>query len=287
MNLTNRTTTQIRNAYRRITSNEKPEIYKGGWSSEEDKALLRAVNPHAPNTFSWTQVAKQVNGRNAEQCRHRFKLIEKKVQENPKMTVDNFPRSKRQYIIKPEQISSNDVLDKNILQETFKENRQFLKMFNKSIETEADRKLKKSFLDNVYVTKHCHFSSKCDLLKYVLDYLGADLIIPKKFAHKEDLDDEGLMSMMTYLKECSIEALTLEPSTVEQSTTDMTFHYEGVHDVLRTSDIINSDLSELEGLFDIRMRNFDHQKFKNVDNPNLVSIKKKTQKKKKKKSLIY
>lgn len=276
MNLTNRTTTQIRNAYRRITLYEQPEIYKGGWTPEEDKALLCAVNPYAPNEFSWSQVAKQVHGRNAEQCRHRFKLIERKVQENPKMTVDNFPRTKRQYILNPQHnITEDDILNKSILKENFIQNRELLKKFSKPVETEADRKLKKSFLDNVYVNKHCNFSSKCDLLKYVLDYLGVDLVVPKQFAHKDDLNDEGLMSMMTYLKECSIEALTLEHGTAEENITDMTFYYEGVHDVLRTSDIINSDISELEGLFDIRMRNFEYQKLKNENKQNSVPIKEK------------
>lgn len=275
MNLTNRTTTQVRNAYRRNISFEEPEILKGGWMPEEDKILLRVVTQYAPNEFSWSQVAKQVYGRNAEQCRHRFKLIEKKIQENPKITIDNFPRSHRQYTFKPELIPSDDEeLSKSILQRTFKENRKLIKEFGKiPLETEADRKLKKSYLDNIYVTKHCNFASKCDLLKYMLDYLGADLIVPEKFTHINDLIDEGLMSMMTYLKECSIDALTLEPNTVENNTTDMTFHYEGIHDVLRTSDIINSDLSELEGLFDIRMRNVKHQTLKNVDNQNLVSVK--------------
>lgn len=278
MNLINRTPAQIRNAYRRIAYYKQGDIYVGGWTPEEDKLLLHAINPYARDELTWTQVAKQVPGRNAEQCRHRFTLIEKKVNENPKITIDNFPRtgSRRPCTVHDEFFDINTIFSESYLQETFKESRQLQKSFNKSIESSADRKLKKSFLDNIYVTNHCNFSSKCDLLKYVLDYLGADLIVPKKIIHKDDLNDDHLMSMMTYLKVCNIKALTLEPSsTFEQNTTDIKFTYEGVHDVLRTSDIINSELSELEGLFDIRMKHFGSQKSRNI-NQNLVSIKKKT-----------
>lgn len=278
MNLINRTPAQIRNAYRRIAYYNQADIYIGGWTPEEDKSLLCAVNPYARNELTWTQVAKQVPGRNAEQCRHRFTLIEKKVNENPKVTIDNFHRtvSRRVCRVHDEFLEMNTIFNESYLQDTFKENRRLQKSFNKSIESDADRKLKKSFLDNIYVTNHCNFSSKCDLLKYVLDYLGADLIVPKKFIHKDDLNDDHLMSMMTYLKVYNIKALTLKPSTtLEQNTTDIKFTYEGVHDVLKTSDIINSELSELEGLFDIRMRNFGNQKSRNISQ-NLVTIKKKT-----------
>lgn len=265
MNLTNRTPAQVRNAYRRIMSYEQ-DTYRGGWLAEEDKMLLQAVNPYAPHELSWSQVAKKVPGRNAEQCRHRFKLIEKKIQENPKLTVESIPRSKRSYKGKEEEIFPvQEHLDENILIKNFKENRELIKM-SELIETEADRKLKKSFLDNIYVTNHCNFSSKCDLLKYVLDYLGADIILPNQFTHTNDLLDEGLMVMMTYLKEHSNKVLTLEANIEEPCLTDVKFVYEGIHDVLRTSDIINSDMSEVNGLFDIRMRNFittDSVSFKN------------------------
>lgn len=269
MNLTNRTTTQIRNAYRR--NSKYKDIIRGGWLPEEDKMLLRAVNPYAPNELTWSQVSNQVPGRNAEQCRHRFKLIEQKVQENPKVTIDNFPRSKRQYQVPAMKV---DLSDEKSLQESFKQNRQYVKFLKeKELETDADRKLKKSYLDNVYVTNHCNFSSKCDLLKYVLDYLGADLIIPEKFEHEEDLKDEGLMSMMTYLKKCSNNTLTLEPCKVEPTTIDSKFTYEGIHGVLRTSDIINSDISEIEGLLDIRTRNYNCRLSENINNQHSVSIK--------------
>lgn len=257
MNLTNRTATQVRNAYRRNLSNEK-DIFKGGWLAEEDKLLLSAVNPHAPGEFSWSQVAKQVPGRNAEQCRHRFNLIKKKVHTNPNIMIENFPRVKQNRV--PKKLILPDEYD---LQENFKQNRLTLKNSNEPIETVADRKLRKSFLDNDYITKHCNFSSKCYLLKYILDYLGADLVVPKKFVHLDDLMDEGLMSMMAYLQESSIEASLLKPNTPDQNSSiidDTNLIYEGIHDVLRTSDIINSDISELNGLFDIRMRNSSNQK---------------------------
>lgn len=274
MNLTNRTPTQVRNAYRRIVS-YKQDIYRGGWLAEEDKMLLQAVNPYAPHELTWSQVAKQVPGRNAEQCRHRFKLIEKKILENPKLTVENYPRGKQsQRGERPVVLPADEYFDENTLIKNFKENRKNIQMSD-PIETEADRKLKKSFLDNVYVTKYCNFSSKCDLLKYVLDYLGADIILPKKFIHANDLLDEGLMTMMTYLKEHSIKVLTLEANKEESCTTDIKFVYEGIHDVLRTSDIINSDISEVEGLFDIRLRNFITPE-SSINSRNLNSKKKKT-----------
>lgn len=268
MNLTNRTTTQIRNAYRR--NSKYKNIIRGGWLPEEDKMLLRAVNPHAPNELTWSEVSKQVPGRNAEQCRHRFKLIEQKVQENPKVTIDNFPRTKRQFQLPELKV---DLDDEKSLQASFKKNRLYVKLLKeKELETEADRKLRKSYLDNVYITNHCNFSSKCDLLKYVLDYLGADLIIPEKFEHADDLKDEGLMSMMTYLKECSNETLTLKPCKIEPNTIDSKLSYEGIHGVLRTSDIINSDISEIEGLLDIRIRNYSSRLSENI-NQHSVSIK--------------
>lgn len=283
MNLTNRTSSQIRNAYRRISSYEN-HIFRGGWTPEEDKMLLHAVHTYAPNELTWAQVSKKVPGRNPEQCRHRFKLIEKKVQKNPNMTIDNFPRSKR-LVNKPQTIFVNDeLLDKNDLQENFRQNRELQKISSKSIESIADRKLKKAFLDNVYVTNHCGFSSKCDLLKYILDYLGANLIVPQEFVHKDDLIDEGLMSMMSYLKEFSIDVLTLHPNEDEENVFDMKFTHENPHDVLRTSDIINSDLSEIEGLLDIRMRNIEYQNLKSIntqcsksdDSENLISLRNKT-----------
>lgn len=259
MNLTNRTTTQIRNAYRRNSTYKN--IIRGGWLPEEDKMLLRAVNPYAPNELTWSEVSKQVPGRNAEQCRHRFKLIEKKVQDNPKVTIDNFPRLKKL------PVGPND---EQKLQENFKNNRIYLKLLKaKNIETDGDRLLKKSYLENVYVTNHCNFSSKCDLLKYVLDYLGADLVIPEHVVHGDDLRDEGLMSMIAYLKECSVKTLlTLEPSKIEQHLTDANFTYEGIRGVLKTSDIINSDISEIEGLLDIRIRNYHSQLSENINNKN-------------------
>lgn len=275
MNLTNRTAAQIRNAYRRNVEYGE-NIYRGGWTPEEDKMLLCAVNPLGPNEFTWVKVAEQVPGRNAEQCRHRFKLIEKKVQLNPKLFVENFPRLKRSYTLKKQNtFPDNAIFDENNLEESFKQNRQLLKEYQNPVVTDADRKLKKALLNNIYVTKHCRFASKCDLIKYVLDYLGADLVVPQEFVHKDDLIDEGLMSMMTYLKEYSIETLTLEPSEVKQNTIDMKFKHEGVHDLLRTSDIINSDLSEVEGLLDIRMRNVESPE-KNTNNQKSVSVKNKT-----------
>lgn len=272
MNLTNRTASQVRNAYRRNLVRKKNDII-GSWTPDEDKSLLIAVNKYVPNEFTWSQVAENVPGRNAEQCRHRFKLIEKKVQNNPNIGVENFTRVKRQRKVK--QSNPPDELD---LQETFKQNFKLLQTANEPIETTADRKLKKSFLDNVYVTKHCNFSSKCDLLKHILDYLRADLIVPEKFIHKDDLMDEGLMSMMTYLKECSIKAFTLKPSSTEKSsiTDDIQFNYEGIHGVLKSSDIINSDLSEVEGLFDIRMRNFESKNSESINNLNLAVAKTQT-----------
>lgn len=270
MNLTNRTSSQIRNAYRRISSYEN-NIFRGGWTSEEDKMLLQAVHTYAHNELTWAQVSEKVPGRNPEQCRHRFKLIEKKIQKNPNITIDNFPRSKR-IVHQPQTIFVHDEsLDKNNLQENFKQNRELQKMSSKANESVADRKLKKAFLDNVYVTNHCGFSSKCDLLKYILDYLGADLIVPQEFVHKDDLIDEGLMSMMAYLKEFSIDVLTLHPSKMEENMFDMKFTHENPHDVLRTSDIINSDLSEIEGLLDIRIRNFENQNSKSINTQNSKS----------------
>lgn len=283
MNLTNRTSSQIRNAYRRISSYGK-HIFRGGWTPEEDKMLLQAVHTYAPNELTWAQVSEKVSGRNPEQCRHRFKLIEKKIQKNPNITIENFPRSKR-IVNQPQTIFVPDEsLDKNNLQENFKQNRELQKISSKAVESVFDRKLKKAFLDNVYVTNHCGFSSKCDLLKYILDYLGADLIVPQEFVHKDDLMDEGLMSMMTYLKEFSIDVLTLHPSRVEENMFDMKFNHENPHDVLKTSDIINSDFSEIEGLLDIRMRNFESWNLKSIKNlnsesnnpENLVSLRNKT-----------
>jgi hypothetical protein len=273
MNLINRTTSQVRNAYQRIILYNENTL-RGGWLPEEDKILVRAVNNYAHNEFTWSQVSKQVPGRNPEQCRHRYKIIEKTVQDDHKITVNNYPRSRASFKIKKpfskfneESFKDNDLLD------DFRQNRQMQKLSNDSIESDADRKLKKSFLDNVYVTNHCNLSSKCELFKYVLDYLGADLIVPLQFVHKDDLIDEGLMSMMAYLKECSNEALTLDSRNFEQeSTSDLEFTYEGVDGVLRTSDIINSDLSEVNGLFDIRMKNIDH-KSKSIKTTNTVSSK--------------
>lgn len=278
MNLTNRTAAQIRNAYRRISQYNQEDVLRGGWMPEEDKMLLRAVNPYALNELSWKQISKQVPGRNPEQCRHRFKLIEKKIQRNPKLTVENFTRTKQTFKVKPYIPVDDDLFDTNNLQDNFKQNRQLLKLSNDLIETDADRKLKKSYLDNVYITRHCNFPSKCELFKYIFDYLGVDLIIPQQFVHKEDLMDEGLMSVITYLKECSIDLLTLECDKIDKDTTDTSrsFIYEGVNGVLKTSDIMNSDISEIEGLFDIRMRNFESKLSKSFTNDNSVSKKMKT-----------
>lgn len=271
MNLTNRTSSQVRNAYRRNITH-KQNCFKGGWMPDEDKMLLCAVNTQAPNELIWSQVAKCVPGRNSEQCRHRFKLIEKKVQKNPNIVIEDFPRIIRKY-----QVKQPDLSDECDILENFKENRKLLKNCFKPIETVADRKLKKSFLDNIYVTKHCNFSSKCDLFKHILDYLGANLIVPQTFVHNDDIMDEGLMSMMTYLKECTNEVFTLgPPNTAEQNMTDdIKFIHEGVHGVLRTSDIINSDLDEVEGLFDIRIKHFDSEKSEGI-NQNSVVLKKPT-----------
>lgn len=275
MNLTNRTAPQIRNAYRRNLA-YKQNTFRGGWLPEEDKMLLSAVNYYAPNEYSWAQVSEQVPGRNAEQCRHRYKKIEKCILVDPSLTVETFPRGYQPYKITDSPTVPEDVLlDENYLSNYFKQNREALKKSKEQIEADADRKLKKSYLDNIYVTKHCNFSSKCDLFKYILDYLGADLSVPQTFVHKDDLMDEGLMSMMTYLKECSIESLTLESSSEKQNMIDKQFIYEGVNGVLRTSDIINSDLSEVEGLIDIRMRNFDYQKSEDIKTQNSVFINKK------------
>lgn len=273
MNLINRTTSQVRNAYQRIILYDENTL-RGGWMPEEDQMLVRAVNNYARNEFTWSQVSKQVPGRNAEQCRHRYKLIEKSVQDNHKITVNNYPRFRALTKIKETFSTFNDEsFDDNDLLDDFRQNRQLQKLSNDSIETDADRKLKKSFLDNVYVTSHCNLSSKCELFKYVLDYLGADLSVPLQFVHKDDLIDEGLMSMMAYLKECSNKTLTLDSRNDEQeSTSDLEFTYEGVDGILRTSDIINSDLSEVNGLFDIRIKNVDH-KSKNIKNINTVSSK--------------
>lgn len=275
MNLTNRTSSQIRNAYHRISQYDEEEILRGSWMPEEDKILLQVVNPNIPKEISWKSVSEQVPGRNAEQCRHRFNLIKKKIKQNPKITVENIPRKKRNFKVKPYIPQNNRLYDTYNLQENFKLNRQETKYSNELIETEADRKLKKSYLDNVYITKHCNFSSKCELFKFILDYLGVNIIVPQEFVHKDDLIDEGLMSMMTYLKECSINTLTLDSNKKEDDTTDMghKFIYEGNNGVLKTSDIINSDLSEIDGLFDIRMRNFESKISKIIDNQNSKSIK--------------
>lgn len=275
MNLTNRTAAQIRNAYRRISQYDQ-EVLRGGWMPEEDKILLRVVNPNALNEISWTRVSEQVPGRNAEQCRHRFNLIKKKIKLNPKITVENLTRTRRTFKLQPYIPKNDDLYGTYNLQENFKLNRQLIKYSNELIETEADRKLKKSYLDNVYITKHCNFSSKCELYKFILDYLGVDFIVPQEFVHKEDLIDEGLMSMMTYLKECSINTFTLDSNKKDENTTDLShqFIYEGENGILKISDIINSDLSEIEGLFDIRMRNFENKISKNnKSNQNSISIK--------------
>lgn len=275
MNLTNRTANQIRNAYRRNLTYDQ-DIFRGGWIPEEDKMLLNAVNQYAPKEFTWSQVSEQVPGRNSEQCRHRFKLIEKRIQLNPELTVDNFPRSKQSYKCKElPDLPDDIILDEKYFVEHFKQNRQLLKESKKPVETVADRKLKKAFLDNAYVTKHCNFASKCDFLKHVLDYLGADLRVPQEFVHKDDLKDEGLMSMMTYLKEYSTDMFTLKSKQEEQYLINQKLDYEGVDGVLRTSDIINSDLSEVAGLFDIRMRNVVHVKSESIENYNSFSKTKK------------
>lgn len=258
MNLTNRTTAQVRNAYRRICLYGE-DIYRGSWTTGEDKMLLDAIKSHTPNEFTWSQISQQVPGRNAEQCRHRFKLIDRKTKRNPKLTVDNFPRSSRPF--KPKEILHfpEEELNELDLHEKFKHNRQFLKTSNVQIESDADRKLKKSYLDNKFVIANCNLSSKCDLYRHVLDYLGAKLVVPETFAHKDDLIDEGLMSMMTYLSKCPIEVMTLDTSNVEHNLCDPPLTYEGVHNVLRTSDITNSDVSEIEGLLDIRIRNIQKE----------------------------
>ncbi|XP_026804272.1 LOW QUALITY PROTEIN: snRNA-activating protein complex subunit 4 [Rhopalosiphum maidis] len=273
MNLTNRTPAQVRNAYRRIVLYDE-DIYRGGWTIEEDKMLIIAVNSYAPNEFTWTQVSQQVPGRNAEQCRHRFKLIEKKLKLNPKLTVEDIPRPIRSYRSKlsffPEDELNGD------LQEKFKHNRKLLKTSNIPLETNADRKLKKAYLENKFVINNCNLSSKCDLYRHVLDYLGANLVVPKTFAHKDDLIDDGLMSMMAYIsEECPINTMPLNPSNVEHDLYEPLLTHEGVHNVLRTSDIINSDLSEIEGLLDIRIRNFQNKQPKERINTNSTIKKKK------------
>lgn len=273
MNLTNRTSAQVRNAYRRIMLYDE-DIYRGGWTADEDNMLLDAVNSNASNEFSWAQVSQKVPGRNREQCRHRFKLIDNKIKHNPKLTVDDFPRPCRPF--KPKELTSlpGEELNEGDLHEKFKHNRQLLKTCNVPIETFADRKLKKSYLENKFVIANCNLSSKCDLYSHVLDYLGAKLIVPETFAHKDDLIDDGLMSMMTYISERSIEVMTLDPSNVEHDLCGPLLTHDGVHNVLRTSDIINSDLSEIEGLIDIRLRNI--QKEQPIEDINTkISIKNK------------
>jgi len=274
MNLTNRTSAQVRNAYRRIISYDE-NIYRGGWTADEDKMLLDAVNSHAPNEFSWSQVSQEVPGRNAEQCRHRFKLIDQKIKHNPKLTVDDFPRPSRPF--KPKELISfpEEELNDGDLHEKFKHNRQLLKTFNVPMETVADRRLKKSYLENKFVIANCNLSSKCDLYKHVLDYLGAKLVVPETFAHEDDLIDDGLMSMMTYISECPIEVMTLDPSNVEHDLCDPQLTHEGVHNVLRTSDITNSDLSEIEGLLDIRIKNIQKEEPKEgINTKNSIKNKK-------------
>jgi len=263
MNLVNRTSAQVRNAYRRINLYDE-DIYRGGWTADEDKMLLDAVNSYAPNEFTWSQISQQVYRRNAEQCRHRFKLIDKKIKHNPKLTIDNFPRPTRPRPFKPKQLTSfrDEELNEGNLHNKFKHNRQLLRTSNVPIETIADRKLKKSYLENKFVIANCNLSSKCDLYRHVLDYLGAKLVVPETFAHKDDLIDEGLMSMMTYISECPIDVMTLDPSNVKHNLCDPLLTHEGVHNVLRTSDIINSDLSEIEGLLDIRIRNIQKEQLK-------------------------
>ncbi|KAL5235729.1 hypothetical protein ACI65C_003139 [Semiaphis heraclei] len=253
MNLTNRTSAQIRNAYRRIGLYDK-DIYRGGWTADEDIMLFNAVNSHTPNEFTWTQISQQVPGRNAEQCRHRFKIIDKKLRNNPKLTIDNIPRPQRCFKPKIKRPFPEEDLNERDLLEIFKHNRQLHKTSNVLMETDADRKLKKSYLENKFVIANCNLSSKCDLYRHVLDYLGAKLVVPETFAHTDDLIDNGLMSMMTYISECQIELVTLNSSN-EHDLCDPLLAYEGVYGVLRTSDITNSDLSEIEGLVDIRIRN--------------------------------
>lgn len=266
MNLTNRTSAQVRNAYRRIYLYDE-DIYRGGWTADEDKMLLNAVNSYAPNEFTWSQISQQVLGRNAEQCRHRLKLIDKKIKHNPKLTIDNFSRPSRPF--KPKELAFfPEEEDKRDLHEKFKHNRQLLKTSSVPIETVADRKLKKSYLENKYVIANCNLSSKCDLYRHVLDYLGAKLVVPETLAHKDDLIDDGLMSMMTYISECPIEVMTLDLSNVEHDLCDPLFTHEGVHNVLRTSDITNSDLSEIDGLLDIRIRNIQKEQPKEGININ-------------------
>lgn len=253
MNLTNRTPAQIRNAYRRIGLYDE-DIYRGSWTADEDKMLFDAVNSNTPNEFTWTQISQLVPGRNAEQCRHRFKLIDKKFRRNPKLTIDDIPRTPRPFKPKKEQPFPEEGLNEKDLHEKFKYNRQMHKTSNVPMETAADRKLKKSYLENKFVIANCNLSSKCDLYRHVLDYLGAKLVVPETFAHTDDLIDNELMSMMTYISECQIELVTLDSSN-EHDLCEPLLAYEGVHNVLRTSDITNSDLSEIEGLVDIRLRN--------------------------------
>ncbi|XP_050543009.1 uncharacterized protein LOC126906433 [Daktulosphaira vitifoliae] len=268
MNLTNRTTTQIRNAYRRNLSYIN-DVYRGGWLPEEDKLLLKAVSQHALNGWTWSQISDQVPGRNAEQCRHRFKLIEKKIQNNPKLTIDNFPRAKQVYRIKDIPYLPDDMESvHNVLVESFKQNRESIKANNVK-ETDADRKLKKAYLENAYIMDHCNFSSKCELLKYVLDYLGANLKIPNNFVNKDDLIDEGLISMMTYLRESSNNIYTLKSNCIEpnhECEIDKTVLYEGIEGALKPSDIINSSMSEIDGLMSIRMREMKYNKSKFIPN---------------------
>lgn len=266
MNLTNRTPAQVRNAYRRIVLYNE-DICRGGWSAEEDKMLLLAVNSFVPNEFSWTQISQQVPGRNGEQCRHRYKLIEKKLKTNPNLDVDDLSRPFRSYRSKELPFFPEDELNFD-LQEKFKLNRQLLKTSNVPMETIADRKLKKAYLENKFVIDNCNMSSKCDLYKHILAYLGANLVAPNTFTHTDDLIDAGLMSMMTYITECSIDVMSLDPSMVEHDLCNPILTHEGVHNVLRTSDIINSDLSEIEGLLDIRIRNIHKEQPKEDLNSN-------------------
>lgn len=51
----------------------RPGLVKGHWTSEEDSNLLKLVEYYAPN-WDWNYISKQIEGRNAKQCRERWFL---------------------------------------------------------------------------------------------------------------------------------------------------------------------------------------------------------------------
>jgi hypothetical protein len=56
-----------------------PRINKANWSSEEEQALLNAVQIHGPK--SWTRIAGDMGDRSDVQCRFRYSFLCKKAQE--------------------------------------------------------------------------------------------------------------------------------------------------------------------------------------------------------------